>query len=145
MALPSDLVPISLSLISDPDPISHGDPERGRARTKTQAKPPTQFSALLSAFVDLWQRAYSDKYPFEVKDAAQVSLMLKTHPEYGDVERWRAMVTRYLADEFYGRKRHPLALLASKAREFAGEAGGLPAKVAASRDTARSWAAKGAR
>lgn len=132
----SDLDP-NVSLLSVP---------RERARTKRQAKTPTVFSALVTAFIGLWEEAYGEKYAFEAKDGVQVSLMLKAHPEYGELEAWRETVLRYLADEFYGRKRHPLALLAAKAREFAGPARvTLPAKVAAGRDAVRAWAMKGAR
>jgi hypothetical protein len=141
-ALPSGQVPIRL--VSDPVPGSVSDPNRGRARTKTQAKPPTVFSRLVSVFIAAWEDAYREKYPFERQDGVQVTAMLKAHPEYGVAEVWDEMCSRYLADGFWARKRHPLIGLATKAREFAGPAGGgIPVKVAESRETTRKWATRG--
>lgn len=129
------------STTSDLDPnVSLLSVPRERARTKRQAKTPTVFSALVTAFIGLWEEAYGAKYAFEAKDGAQVSVMLKEHPEYGDHATWEGIVVRYLADEFWGRKRHPLHALACKAREFAGPAGnGVPQKVQDSRSTAFAW------
>ena len=135
-ALPSD--PVSISFL-----LSNPDQSQTRARTKKQAKPPTVFSLLVSMFIAAWEDAYDEKYPFERQDGIQTTAMLKAHPEYGVVEVWEEMCSRYLADGFWARKRHPLVGLATKAREFAGPAGsGVPVKVAESRDTTRKWATR---
>jgi hypothetical protein len=96
------------------------------------------------AFVAAWQEHHGDKYPFEVKDAAALAAMIKKHPHL--VPRWHDMIGWYLADAFWGGKRHPLVGLCTNPVQFSGPPGdGVPAKVAASRETTRSWAARGAR
>lgn len=135
-------VPIDLPTDSDPNPESSLlSGTRARARTKTGAKVDGAFVLCRNLFVREWEFTYGEKYPFEVKDAAALSAMLKAHPSYGGPVLWESMVSRYLANEFYGQKRHPLVFLASKAREFAGPPrNGVPQKIADSRETTRSWA-----
>lgn len=133
----------SINLPSVPELITTvlSNPDQTRARTKNQAKQPSDFTRCRDAFVAAWEETYEAKYPFEAKDAAALSAMLKSHPEYAESDSWDGMISRYLVNEFYGQKRHPLVFLAAKAREFAGTPrNGVPQKIADSRETTRSWA-----
>jgi hypothetical protein len=126
---------------TDPDstPILLSNPDQTRARSKPETKEPGPFKAMRDAFVSDWQDYYSDKYPFEPKDASALANMIKRHPEF--VERWASIRERYFGSSFWAGKRHPLHGLANNAREFAGPAGnGVPEKIQQSRDTARNWA-----
>lgn len=136
---PLPVVPLSLSLTSpDPNPISSGDPKRGRARNKTPANP--MFGPMRDTFIVRWEERYEDKYIFQAKDAACLSRMLRDAPHL--VERWPDMVERYLADAFWATKRHPLTGLTTRPVEFAGDADApvRQDKWADSRRTAVDWA-----
>lgn len=142
--LPPGHGPISLV----PDPASPSlvlsNPDQTDARTKKQAKAPGPFAPMRDAFVEAWRVCHRDAYLFETKDATNLAAMIKRHP--GTVERWPEMLERYFASDFWGKKRHPLWGLATNPNEFAGEpANGLPAKVAASRKTTRTWVERNAR
>lgn len=94
---------------------------------------------MVAEFVEQWEARYQDKYLFEPAEGAQVANLIKKHPHL--VERWPAMVERYLASAFWASKRHPLMILVTRPVEFAGDANApIPQKWSDSRRAAINWA-----
>ncbi len=123
---------------SDPNPkASLLSVPRARARTKTPASP--HFAPMRDRFVERWEEQYGEKYLFEPRDGAALARMIARHPE--TVERWDAMITRYLGNEFWASKRHPLTGIASRPGEFSGDTNGIPRRTKwdDSRETTFAW------
>lgn len=112
-----------------------GNPDQTRVRNKPDANVDVSPNSLAKrVFIEAWEQAYGEKYAFEKKDGIALAAMLKAHPEFA--LDWKDRVGRYLANKFWGNKRHPLHVLASNAREF-----GAPMKNGAERDVRVGWAA----
>ena len=81
-----------LSGSGDLNPISPGNPERGRARSNEGA----EFVRLLRVFCERWERSNRRPYPVSAADKNQLGRFMKQSGNY--IDGFAAICDRYLSD-----------------------------------------------
>jgi hypothetical protein len=90
---------------------TNGKPRTGKPKSERRT-PDTPHHQAVKGFCDPWELKYGEKYPFNAgKDADAVKWVLSQVG--GDIEKFQAVVGRYLADAdpFVADKRHPIGML----------------------------------